>query len=177
MSSISEYRSLWINKGICTSCGLHPARPNRRKCQECVDNNTVSQRKRRHENRSAERCVACGAPHTKTRFCLSCAEVRNQNARLNSFRLKVKVLSHYSKGSPKCACCNEKVIEFLTIDHINGDGSQHRKTKELMSTCGGNIYRWLRKNHFPPGFRVLCMNCNFAIGAFRKCPHESSARA
>lgn len=34
--------------------------------------------------------------------------------------LKQEVMSHYSKGSPKCACCGENEFIFLTIDHIFG---------------------------------------------------------
>ena len=37
----------------------------------------------------------------------------------------------YSEGQPKCACCGEKELSFLTIDHINGKGNIHRKEMEL----------------------------------------------
>lgn len=42
-------------------------------------------------------------------------------------RNKLKVLDHYSNGTMVCACCGEKNIEFLTIDHIDGGGHTHRK--------------------------------------------------
>lgn len=29
---------------------------------------------------------------------------------------------------------------------------------------------------YPAGFRLLCMNCNFAIGHFGSCPHQLLAR-
>lgn len=86
-------------------------------------------------------------------------------------QLKLKVLLHYSKGVvwPSCECCGETCIEFLSIDHINNDGAKHRK--EVKSSV--HIYRWLLKNKFPEGFRVLCINCNFALGHFGYCPHKS----
>lgn len=34
------------------------------------------------------------------------------------------------------------------------------------------MYRWLRNHGYPLGFRVLCMNCNFALGKFGYCPHD-----
>jgi hypothetical protein len=34
------------------------------------------------------------------------------------------------------------------------------------------LYIWLRQRDWPPGYRVLCVNCNFAIGHFGKCPHQ-----
>ena len=66
----------------------------------------------------------------------------------------------------KCACCSEDRHEFLAIDHVYGDGAKHRKT------IGKNIYRWLKRNNYPiERFRVLCHNCNVAMGIYGKCPH------
>lgn len=73
-----------------------------------------------------------------------------------------------------CACpgCGVVIDEFLSIDHINGGGNKHRN--------GGpqkvNIYSWLRKNNFPAGFQILCMNCNTAKGFYGECPHTKALR-
>lgn len=80
--------------------------------------------------------------------------------------VRLEVLSHYSRGIPKCACCGEEILEFLCIDHINGGGDRQRKK------TGVNIYAWLRKSGFPPGYRVLCHNCNSALGFYGYCPHS-----
>jgi hypothetical protein len=86
-------------------------------------------------------------------------------------KLRHDILVHYSGGLPACSCCGEKHDEFLTIDHINGGGTDHRR----MIGGGRLIYNWLVKNDFPPGFQVLCMNCNFAKGrAYGNCPHKKS---
>lgn len=82
--------------------------------------------------------------------------------------VRLEVLKHYSNGIPKCSCCGESIVEFLGIDHINGGGGKHRK--QLIKD-GLTIYLWLRKNDYPEGFRVLCHNCNLAIGFYGKCPH------
>lgn len=73
-------------------------------------------------------------------------------------KLRLKVLMHYSNGSLKCNECGEAYIEFLTIDHIEGNGNKHRRK------IGSKIYRWLVKNNFPEGYQVLCWNCNFVKG-------------
>lgn len=87
-------------------------------------------------------------------------------------RLRLLVLKHYGGDPPVCACCGEHRIEFLAIDHVNGDGAEHRR--QLKQQVGGqSICRWLRDNRFPAGFRVLCSNCNTAIGAYGMCPHET----
>lgn len=62
---------------------------------------------------------------------------------------------HYTDGKMCCKNCGEDILDFLTIDHINGGGIQHRK-----SIGSRNIHVWLRKNNFPDGFQVLCYNCN-----------------
>jgi hypothetical protein len=41
-------------------------------------------------------------------------------------RLRLIVLSHYSGGTPCCACCGESYMEFLAIDHVNGRGRAER---------------------------------------------------
>lgn len=87
-------------------------------------------------------------------------------------RLKLQVLRAYSKSdSPVCECCNEGHLEFLSIDHITGNGTQHRKAIRSQGTA---FYLWLRSNNFPPGFRVLCFNCNHSHGHYGYCPHQQT---
>jgi len=87
-------------------------------------------------------------------------------ARHKEFRLAA--LSAYSDGPPKCACCGENHLEFLAIDHTNSTGAEHRKN---IGTGSDNMYRWLKKNGYPEGFRVLCHNCNQSLGHYGYCPH------
>lgn len=84
-------------------------------------------------------------------------------------RRKMDVLTHYGGTPPQCACCGENHVEFLTIDHIDGDGAEHRRA--IGRGSGLATYRWLRNNGYPKGFRVLCWNCNAALHMFGKCPH------
>lgn len=85
-------------------------------------------------------------------------------------KLKLEVFEHYGGVPPKCGCCGEAHIEFLSIDHIAGGGEKHRRS--IKKRAGINFYRWLRKNNFPKGYRVLCHNCNCALGFFGYCPHK-----
>jgi hypothetical protein len=87
------------------------------------------------------------------------------------WRLKNRLtcLEHYGGTPPQCACCAEPTLQFLSIDHVNGGGSQHRKA---LFGGGGNIYAWLIKQNFPAGFQVLCHNCNLAKGFYGSCPHN-----
>lgn len=66
---------------------------------------------------------------------------------------KLLVLSHYG-GS--CATCGIIEPAFLTIDHVNNDGAEHRKRVGSLT-----VYRWLIRNEFPAGFQILCWNHNW----------------
>lgn len=93
-------------------------------------------------------------------------------------RLKDDVFNAY--GGYRCSCCGESEPLFLTIDHIDGKGAEHRRTitadgRNYRDATGYKTYRWLENNGFPPGFRVLCANCNH--GTHRNggiCPHQRS---
>jgi hypothetical protein len=91
----------------------------------------------------------------------------------NRRALRMEVMSHYSGGKPFCECCKETEYEFLSVDHIDGGGAEHRK-QGLTSKA---FYRWLKANGLPEGYRVLCMNCNFAIGVHGSCPHQRKEAA
>jgi len=88
----------------------------------------------------------------------------------NALRVKKIVIEYYTKGKMCCNCCGESIFEFLSMDHINGGGTQHRR----QLNGGNNIYRWLRKNNFPDGFQVLCYNCNCGREKTpdKVCPHK-----
>jgi len=77
-------------------------------------------------------------------------------------------IEHY--GS-KCVCCGESIYEFLAFDHKSGGGNKHRKT----DTTARDIGTWLVKNKFPENFRLLCHNCNMALGFFGYCPHTRNS--
>jgi hypothetical protein len=110
-------------------------------------------------------------------YCKSCCAKNYQEHRIEFLeRQKIRrierrniCLEHYGN---QCACCGEKTKEFLAIDHINGGGSKHRKEIGRAS-----IYLWIIKNNFPPIFRILCHNCNQAIGYYGICPHKRKINA
>ncbi len=83
---------------------------------------------------------------------------------------KIKIVSYYSSGTNKCACCGEDILYFLAIDHINGGGNKHYK--ELIEK-GTTLDQYLINNNFPPGYRILCHNCNSSLGAYGYCPHNN----
>lgn len=85
-------------------------------------------------------------------------------------KVKDEVISHYSYGANKCACCGENQRAFLSLDHIEGGGNQHRKK---VGRKYGSIHYWLKKKGYPKGFQVLCYNCNMAKSFRNGCPHKT----
>ncbi len=96
----------------------------------------------------------------------------NARERLYERRLWREAIEGYGG---RCQCCQEGILRFLTIDHINGERPEFR---DLKPTKGKNrapaktLYLWLKRNNFPPGFRVLCWNCNQATRWGEECPHK-----
>lgn len=102
-----------------------------------------------------------------------CKNCKNAYARNKWSELRVEVLSYYSKGIPTCACCGERTIQFLSIDHVEGNGNAHIRSLKNPS----RIMQWLKKNNYPQGFRILCHNCNLSIGFYGSCPHSVKLKA
>lgn len=94
-------------------------------------------------------------------------------------KIRLEMLVRYGGDPPKCACCGEAQIVFLSLDHKNGNGSEHRRQiqRENNGTAiGGNsLPYWLKKHGWPEGFQVLCYNCNFAKRTGEECPHKTGA--
>jgi hypothetical protein len=135
----------------------------RRKIQRVVN---VEYERARLKERYAERrqsglCHVCGKQSLNGESkCEKC----KRTAKTYVQKVKKATLAYYG-GS--CACCGETELAFLTIDHINGGGCKHRKENGF-----GSLYGWLKRNGYPEGFQVLCMNCNLGKYLCGACPHQ-----
>lgn len=92
----------------------------------------------------------------------------NEYQRRRAARRRDAVLEHYGRA---CACPGCYSTENLVIDHINGDGRQHRTELFGENQKGGGVrfHTWLIKNNFPPGFQTLCSRCNTSKGTGPRC--------
>jgi hypothetical protein len=125
-------------------------------------------------------CGRCGKvpPVEGAAECLRCKnyahKISQQFWARNKDRLRIKKTEEnkllqrevFTSYGSVCACCGEDYLPFLTMDHIHGGGTKARKNMK------GNksIYTWLKKNNFPSGFQILCMNCNWAKRDGKECP-------
>lgn len=125
-------------------------------------------------------CTQCNTQKPISEFCARskrderprswCRDCHNADTSEKNRAVRLEVLTHYSGGRPKCACCGEETLEFLAVDHIHGGGNAHRKA--IRQSSGSSMNKWLKKNNYPAGFRVLCHNCNAARGYYGYCPHQ-----
>jgi hypothetical protein len=95
-------------------------------------------------------------------------ELNSGNAKV---RNGVKEQVYLAYGGYVCACCGETEKLFLSIDHVANNGAAHKREFKLRTST--EVYFWLRKMNFPPGFQVLCMNCQWGKRNNNGiCPHQ-----
>ena len=158
----SKYR-VYRDAGLCGGCGKLPPLDDKIYCQKCTEKQAAYHLRRRSRCLNKSICPTCKVRPLDLlpkRTCSICLEFRRQR------RIELRNLVLMAYGGPICKCCGETEIDFLQIDHIDGGGKKHSKQ------INHDLYRWLKKNNFPPGFQVLCCNCNFAKGAYGTCPHQ-----
>src|SRR6266403_4837897 len=139
-----DSQRLWLKRleaGLCGRCGRKPYASGHGFCQECLDQQKLRNRSRRKVVRIHDR-----------------ERVKEKDRRR---RIKLDVFAHYGA---KCACCGETEELFLSMDHKNNDGAAHRKTvfKNHKNKNKGStpIHLWIKRNHYPDSFQILCHNCN-----------------
>jgi hypothetical protein len=147
-----ETRVHKFHNGLCNKCDRALEYPKRRskRCNEC------------------NRKLAYG--YYRRDFLLDPELVRrtiNAKAKKRTRDIRIEMIAAYGG---ECVCCGEQALEFLSIDHIYGDGRQDR---EKLNVVGHTFYRILKRQGWPKDrYRLLCFNCNFAIGHFGYCPHQ-----
>jgi len=65
----------------------------------------------------------------------------------------------------RCYCCGEKHLEFLVIVPSTDTG------RAMIKGVKDSPAYWLKRQGFPSGFRVFCVNCQRAIKIYGYCPH------
>lgn len=161
---------LTIDPERCKRCGRQPGSGGRTKCTSCLAQAVRDQwilRERAKKNRLCIRCYQQLPEASQLVTCPSCVVKHRRSHQKWARRLKREVLSHYSGA--RCACCGETGLAFLTVDHVLGNGAEHRRE---LGVAGFKFYIWLKKQGFPPGYQVLCMGCNWAKRRQQCCPHQ-----
>lgn len=113
-------------------------------------------------------CLECGEPIKRgiSSYCHRTDECVRKYGIEQRARYKRECFEAY--GGPKCACCGETRLYFLTLDHKLGGGNKDRQIYDK----GNGVYSRLRAAGFPDKdkYQVLCFNCNGAKHFNATCP-------
>lgn len=149
-----------ISKGLRTRRTTTPVYDDGRVCTGCRERKLWDDFfvNKQHSTGHMPRCKNCTSPRI------------NNGAKIIRDKTREETIAAYGSC---CACCGETESRFLTIDHMDGKGRQHRKEMNLPTSY--TFYVWLRKGGYPRNFQCLCWNCNsgrYFNGGI--CPHQES---
>lgn len=148
---------------ICLDCGSTAVTKQTVKmtlCAPCWQARRECQKRRNAELNARGLCSKCkDSLDGNQTHCPRCVTRIVNAARKRRKLTKVFIVGHFGG---KCQDCGELDIRTLTLDHVNGDGAEHRRR-----LSGGTSRVWrdvevaIRANRPPPyEFRLLCMNCH-----------------
>jgi hypothetical protein len=163
-----NYRKPPVRAARASECG-HPdvAHAAHGLCRNCYAKQGPA-RATCHPERRLRADGLCNSCYSKRRYEAD-PELYQQRARDHGRRIRnrdrAELLAAYG-GKCTCPRCPETNSAFLTLEHVNGDGSQHRRD------VGSHSYADLRRRGFPQGdYTLLCMNCNHGSRFTGICPH------
>lgn len=141
-------------------------------CEDCG----ARKRANRKARESELKCNRCGATKTRKdiKICDECRQKSYFYSKKNADKIWARVRAAYGGF---CKCCGEDDPAFLTMDHINNDGAEHRREIGALHNGryvkgGVDFYRWVERNNFPSYLQLLCFNCNCAKHRVGVCPHQ-----
>jgi hypothetical protein len=172
------------SEGKCIRCTADLPDRNHVECKDCrdgrKDEHSAYQIRYAKKLIAEHRCRRC-AKKLDLDYTYQNCEVCRDKQQITRQSIKHDVINYYGGI---CVCCHEARLEFLTIDHLEPPPvSRHLSFSERIPRIfigprsGMGFYRWLKKQGYPPGYRVLCIGCNFVIGHYGSCPHQNPLTA
>ena len=141
-----------------------------KQCTKCKTSKPLTDfyvNRSRSDNKD-ERCKSCKLENQRAYRNTTKGHAAHKRS-MNKHIADLKEAVFVAYGGFLCACCGETEKKFLSIDHLYGGGTAHRK---IVGT-GQSFHRWLKKNGYPEGYQILCFNCNW--GKYLNngvCPHK-----
>ncbi len=161
--------------GLCGTCLTNVPRPGRKTCQRCHDQRTAWRNAHPAQTQARER--AYNKAHRTSRNATNgrwldahpeqTRVLQRRGQKTYREKLRRELLLAYGGA---CVCCGEADAAFLNIDHIGGQVPEREYAGHKLQ--GHGLYQYLRRENWPPGYRVLCSNCNQAVRWGRICPHQ-----
>ncbi len=177
-----------FNIDVCKKCCNIQAQINKRNyigCKYCLDKLILGENwKEYYDNYKRYICNICenkiqrfSRNKKRRNLGIPKQKIYNDEQRRLARQMRSKIWSIeerqlcLNKYGSVCNCCGISDWPFLTIDHINNNGADHRRSLNKLS--GVAFYRYLRENDYPTdNYQILCNNCNSAKGYHGFCPHS-----
>ena len=156
-----------INNKLCVRCGIDVSCQKYKICQDCRRKELAIKRQKYID---LGLCKTCGINEIRAEdktICQRCFDRLKKNRKIRRHKLKIEIFEHYGN---KCNCCGESIVEFLTIDHVNNDGAEHKRM--LNTKDSDRVYKDIQRQGYPDDYQILCYNCNYAKGIHGRCPHQ-----
>jgi len=158
---------------VCTKCGetSERSRPKSQVCRKCNSEWHQAYRQKHRVRLIARDRARYNSVKNDPEF-----RAAEKKRGLGYYR-QVRDEAFMAYGGFRCSCecgCNISEPLFLELDHIAGNGAEHRRSLGFPGNGKGacnSMYQHLKRDGYPEGFRVLCSNCN--KGRFRNggtCP-------
>lgn len=164
-SRTTKRRTSRLGLNLCSQCGINTRSGKSVRCKDCNIKLKISLSSLKEKREVMGVCIRCGLQPVASKGHKNCWDCVKAHRKSHA-DLKILIVNAY--GGPVCVGCGETEMCCLQMDHINGGGGKH--AKEIGGR--GKMYRWLRDNDFPPGFRVLCANCNIRAARGVTFPNE-----
>lgn len=160
----TRQKSKTINTGLCKSCKLskdkkyyaeNKERMNKRSRDDYrknIDERRAYSRQYYIDNKNNPDFIRRSKEYSKKSYIKN---FDNKQAYQKQRWESIRIQTMESVGDLKCAKCGFEDTRALQIDHINGEGRQHRK----QFTSNKHYMKYIKDN--PSGFQILCANCNF----------------
>ncbi len=140
-----------------------------KKCAKCKELLSLSEyhidKQKKDELRYE--CKRCCRSRMRSYYLINNDKIKTKNRKYSKVKSRKDRLRIIELYGGRCTCCEERRVEFLTLDHIDGKGNQHRKELGISHY----LSRILSEGYQPDKYRILCMNCNWSIGKWGYCPH------
>ena len=146
--------SRWKYGPSCRACGKRVSRKRcKGMCQQCYA------KKYKRTNRQRINEVARAAYKKDPLKVMARLKKRFQQRKLEAMM----------KMGGRCLCCGETNPIFLCLDHIKGGGRREHAKRNPQQIWKDAMRQGLPRNKY----RLLCWNCNAALGLYGYCPHSN----
>ena len=134
-------------------------------CSRCHRTKSIAAFSKRSNRKCGllPQCKQCDSKRYK-RYCQQpgVAETLRQSRQRYNQQIKLQALQRM--GVLACEYCGCRELAFLTVDHRDNNGAEHRQRNKGL--IGSHMYQWIlkaaKKELTKWRLRVLCFNCNCA---------------